>query len=64
MRNLFYIVFMLGVVLLPQLNISQSIEKMQEQAIPKVVVRRARIVAAGDLMQHTSQVISIYCPLF
>lgn len=56
MRNLFYIVFMLGVVLLPQLNMSQSVEKMQEQAMPKVVVRRARIVAAGDLMQHTSQI--------
>ena len=56
MRNLLYITLLLGVVLLPQLNMSQSVEKLQEQATTKVKVRRARIVAAGDLMQHTPQI--------
>lgn len=56
MRSLIYIAFLLGVVLLPQLNMSQSVEKLSEQATSEIRVRRARIVAAGDLMQHTPQI--------
>ena len=55
-RQLLSIAFLFGVAFLPLHDGEPSAAEPQNAAEQSVVVRRARIVAAGDLMQHTPQI--------
>ena len=57
MKTLLSIAFLFVVAFLPlHYDGVQPADEVQTAAEPSVVVRRARIVAAGDLMQHTPQI--------